>query len=311
MLTRPSNRHERPDVPPRDAGFSLTEMVVAAAIIIIVASAFTFLMLNVISTQRSATLSRIADRTLGSQMEAVAGTQWQDLMLRPSGAYSVCDLGGGVVSTQTIIAGPEKVTSAEGVEMAVIRNVVWLPGGVQDWADRSNTPPTSAVPTQVSASGTTATVFFASNPGFAVGDKITVANITNQAGFNGYYTVTAVNGGNNSVTYTGATATLAQTAVTGTNPIVSRANTFTAYPTFDAPTGAWAGNAYKIATWNSAAGGAAGAWSYATDVSCSGTKNSPLAKSVTVTVLYNDGRVQRSSTATVVRSKWTDPTTVP
>ena len=107
-----------------DEGFTLVEMIVASIIMLVVITSVTFFMINIAATQRSANLSRIADRVLGAQMEQIAGTKWDNLMLRPTSFSGDCALDGTRMSTQAVAPGPEK-TTVDGLDISITRNVTW------------------------------------------------------------------------------------------------------------------------------------------------------------------------------------------
>lgn len=120
-----------------DAGFTLIELVVSATIIAAVLTTFTVFMLSVANTQRTASMTRTAERILASQVEATSAIKWDDLMLTPTSNYVLCDLPNDAlvkqdrVSTQAVAAGPELVTTPDGLKVSITRNVQWVTDGTQ------------------------------------------------------------------------------------------------------------------------------------------------------------------------------------
>jgi len=307
MLVRKENPNNgpKPFGGEREKGFTLAELVVASAIILIAALAFIVLMTNLLGNQRAASLARTADRVLSSQMETIAGTPWDNLMLKPEGVYQDCVLESDRVSTQSIVAGPESILS-EGVEFAVTRNVVWLPDQVRGWGPRENTPPAVYTPIELEVNANVATLHFSENPGYNVGDKVTISNIENgSTNLNGYVQIVAVDPDYNTVSYLATSDDIFLEPVFGTDPTVIKASISLGYPVGFEPTGDWELNPGSIAYWNGTS------WDYALPVSCDGFRNENIAKAITITVTWVDGTFQREKTATIIRSRWLESSATP
>jgi prepilin-type N-terminal cleavage/methylation domain-containing protein len=113
-----------------DRGFTITEMIIATAIIASIAAAFAAFAVSLASTQRSSNLDKIASRALADQVELVDAMMWDDIMLTPANGYSDCDLPENRVSKQTVRTGPETVNS-DGIDISITRDVRWYITGSQ------------------------------------------------------------------------------------------------------------------------------------------------------------------------------------
>ena len=145
-----------------DSGFTLAEVVIAAGIIASVITAFTLFIANVAKIQDSASLDRTATRVMSSELEKISGANWDDLMMPPtSGSVSPCSITATRSSYQIVQPGPTTVT-ADGVNVSVLRSVVW----------------NSTVATITNAVGNGTAITYTAANNFTVGQVISIYGVT-------------------------------------------------------------------------------------------------------------------------------------
>lgn len=115
-------------------GFTLTEVMVAASIILVTITSFGLFLSKWQNTQVSNRMDLLATRILQNEEEYLASIPWDDLMTANSLEGGTCDLGDGRVSGKLIKPGPERIVAdrsiapagiPSGMTVSVTREVTW------------------------------------------------------------------------------------------------------------------------------------------------------------------------------------------
>lgn len=110
-----------------DKGFSLPELMVSVAIVLVVVLGFAGLLTAITHTASTAQQQREITRLLDSEHKALAGVAFDNLMAS-TGVAAVCDLGAGRISTQSVGTSPT-THIVENTPITLTRNVVWASTG--------------------------------------------------------------------------------------------------------------------------------------------------------------------------------------
>jgi len=112
-------------------GFSLVEVVVAVAIIGALVAVMASLLAQAARSQNRLIEMRAANNMMQTEVAAMDSTPWDDLMLRPVGAASICDLAGSNTRTSAQVVKPTDTLILDNVNFTVTRNIQWYTGGQQ------------------------------------------------------------------------------------------------------------------------------------------------------------------------------------
>jgi hypothetical protein len=107
----------------KEEGFTFVEVVVATGIMTIVILMFGTMLITSANLQKQVFITQSVDRALAYESEQINSIRWDNLMTKPE-VFSICDIDGKRISTQSIDSGPTLITY-DNTEISITREVVW------------------------------------------------------------------------------------------------------------------------------------------------------------------------------------------
>lgn len=112
-------------------GFSLIEVTIAVTIIGGLVAVMAALIAQGARAQNRLSSMRAANNLMQSEVAAVESANWDDVMVKPSGANNVCSLDSSDSRVSAQIVKPTETILMDTIYFDVTRNVTWRTGGAQ------------------------------------------------------------------------------------------------------------------------------------------------------------------------------------
>jgi prepilin-type N-terminal cleavage/methylation domain-containing protein len=114
-----------------DKGFSLIEITIAVTMIGGLVAVMAALIAQGARAQNRLSSMRASNNLMQSEVASVESANWDDVMLKPSGANSVCSLDSSDSRVSSQIVKPSETILMDTIYFDVTRNVTWKTGGAQ------------------------------------------------------------------------------------------------------------------------------------------------------------------------------------